>query len=508
MLKQDQSLVLIVGDQLSHHLSSLRQADKARDILLMAEVWPEASNVRHHQKKVALVFSAMRHFAHELQQAGWIVDYVKLDDKDNSQSLKTEIMRAKQRHGILKVVMTEPSEWRVKEDLSHITQLEDTRFICSHASFNMWAKERRELRMEYFYHDMRRQTGLLMHGDQPEGGKWNFDSENRKPAKGDARFVQPLKFAPDEITQEVLALVEKSFGHHFGLLHPFWFATTAQEAEQALHHFLKHHLAQFGETQDAMVEGEYFLNHAMISAYINLGLLDPLRVCQAVEQKYKEGLAPLAAAEGFIRQIIGWREYVRGLYWLKMPEYVSVNALDATRPLPDLYWSGETDLNCLHQVVKQTRDEAYAHHIQRLMITGNFALLAGFNPREVHEWYLAVYADAFEWVELPNTIGMALHADGGVMASKPYAASGNYINKMSNYCKGCRYDVKQRLGPDACPFNAMYWNFIGTHQQRFSKNPRMAQIVASYSRFEEKEKSAIHEQASRFLDGLKGYAEG
>jgi len=508
MTKKDQSLVLIVGDQLSHSLSSLRQADKTRDVVFMAEVWPEASNLRHHKKKVVLVFSAMRHFADALGKAGWHVDYVKLDDVANTQSLTTEVARAQARHSIDHVVMTEPSEWRVREALAHIEQLEDTRFICSHASFNLWAKDRRELRMEYFYRDMRRQTKLLMDGDEPQGGKWNFDSENRKPAKATVVFTAPLKFEPDQITLDVIKLVEARFAHHFGTLHPFWFAATAQQAEHAFQLFLDHGLARFGETQDAMLEGAYFLNHAMISAYINIGLLDPLHVCRAVEERYTQGKAPLSAVEGFIRQIIGWREFVRGIYWLKMPDYAKVNVLTATRPLPDLYWSGETKMNCVHQAVKQTRDEAYAHHIQRLMITGNFALLAGFNPHQVHEWYLAVYADAFEWVEMPNTIGMALHADGGVMASKPYAASGNYINKMSNYCKGCKYDVKQRLGENACPFNALYWNFIGTHQKRFSKNPRMAQIVASYSRFEEQEKSAIQSQASRFLDGLKPYVEG
>jgi deoxyribodipyrimidine photolyase-related protein len=507
MTKQDQSLVLIVGDQLSVNLSSLRQADKASDVVFMAEVWPEASNVRHHQKKVVLVFSAMRHFAEELRNRGWKVDYVKLDDLANTQSLTTEVARAQMRHGIDHVVMTEPSEWRVREALAHIEMLEDTRFICNHGTFNQWAKNRRELRMEFFYRDMRRQTKLLMNGDEPEGGQWNFDADNRKPAKGAEKFKAPLKFKPDAITLEVIALVEKRFSHHFGTLHPFWFAVKAEEAHEAFQLFLNHGLARFGETQDAMLEGEYFLNHAMISAYINLGLLDPLVVCRAVEKRYREGLVPLASAEGFIRQIIGWREYVRGIYWLKMPDYAQTNALEAKRPLPDLYWSGETKMNCMKQAIQQTREEAYAHHIQRLMITGNFALLAGFDPNEVHEWYLAVYADAFEWVEMPNTIGMALHADGGAMASKPYAASGNYINKMSNYCKGCAHDVKQRLGEDACPFNALYWNFIGTHQKRFSKNPRMAQIAASYSRFEEQEKSAVHFQAQRFLDGLKPYVE-
>ena len=502
MSKPDQSLILILGDQLSLGLSSLRHGDKARDVVLMAEVMAEATYARHHKKKFVLVFSAMRHFAESLRNLGWTVDYIKLDHPDNSQSLSGEVARARLRHDITNVVMTEAGEWRLREELAHIQTLEDTRFVCSHAAFRQWAKGRKELRMEFFYRDMRRQTRLLMQGDEPEGGRWNFDSDNRKPAKADLFLEVPPRFEPDAITLEVIALVEKRFAENFGDLLPCWFAVTPQDAEAALTHFLNHSLPKFGETQDAMVEGQYFLNHAVISPYINIGLLDPLDVCRRVEQRYKLGEVPLAAAEGFIRQIIGWREYIRGVYWLKMPDYIESNSLNATRALPDFYWTGETTMNCVAQAVKQTKQEAYAHHIQRLMITGNFALLAGINPKQVHEWYLAVYIDAYEWVELPNTIGMALHADGGLLGSKPYAASGNYINKMSDYCKGCRFDVKKRTGEDACPFNALYWDFIARHRERFSKNPRMGQTCHTYGKFSEAEKLAITNQATIFLDGL------
>jgi deoxyribodipyrimidine photolyase-related protein len=507
MTNPDQSLILILGDQLSLNISSLREADKDRDVVLMAEVMAEATYAHHHKKKFVLVFSAMRHFAETLRKLGWHVDYVKLDNTENSGSLAGEILRACMRHRINDVFMTEPGEWRLREALSHIRSLEDTRFICSHGAFQNWAKGRKELRMEYFYRDMRRQTGLLMNGDEPEGGRWNFDSENRKPAKGDLFLAQPPRFGPDAITQDVIRLVEEKFAKNFGDLQPFWFAVAADEADIALTYFLEHSLPKFGETQDAMVQGEYFLHHAVISPYINIGLLDPLDVCRKAEQRFREGHVPLAAVEGFIRQIIGWREYIRGIYWLKMPDYAASNALNATRPLPDFYWTGDTPMNCVAQVVKQTKQEAYAHHIQRLMITGNFALLAGLDPAAVHEWYLAVYADAFEWVELPNTIGMALHADGGVLGSKPYAASGNYINKMSNYCKGCKYDVKKRIGDDACPFNALYWDFIARHLPRFSKNPRMGQTCHSYGKFKDAEKDAISAQASGFLAGLKSSPE-
>jgi deoxyribodipyrimidine photolyase-related protein len=500
MTKPDQSLILILGDQLSFDLSSLRQADKSRDVVLMAEVAEEATYAAHHKKKFVLVFSAMRHFAEALRERGWTVDYVQLTDAGNTGSIAGETERAQLRHGISDVIMTEPAEWRLTDALKHIRTLEDTRFICSHATFRNWASARKELRMEYFYRDMRRTTGLLMNGDEPEGGKWNYDSENREAAKADLFTPQPKRFAPDAITQEVIALVAKKFSKNFGDLTPFWFAVTHEDAKIALEYFLDHALPHFGETQDAMVQDQYFMHHSLLSPYINIGLLNPLDVCRRVEQRYREGRAPLAAVEGFIRQIIGWREYIRGIYWLKMPDYVYVNALHATRPLPDFYWDGATKMNCIKQVVQQTKQEAYAHHIQRLMITGNFALIAGLDPRHVHEWYLAVYIDAFEWVELPNTIGMALHADGGLLGSKPYAASGNYINKMSNYCKSCKFNVKKRVGEDACPFNALYWDFISRHFERFRKNPRMAQTCFTYGKFSDEEKNAIAKQASGFLD--------
>ncbi len=503
MNKLDQSLIVILGDQLTTRMSSLRMGNKVLDIVLMAEVADETAYARHHKKKLVFVLSAMRHFAEQLRKEGWRVDYVQLEDVGNTGSLFSEINRAKSRHGISKVVITEPAEWRLREALSAFEQLEDNRFICNHAAFRQWAAGRKAMRMEYFYRDMRHQTGLLMNGDQPEGGKWNYDSENRKPAKGELFMPRPPQFEPDAITRIVIALTERRFGQNFGALEPFWFAVTEEQAQHALRYFLDQALPRFGETQDAMLEGEPFLHHSLLSGYINIGLLDPLQVCRQVEERYKAGSVPLASAEGFIRQIIGWREYIRGIYWLKMPDYVNANALDAHRDLPDFYWTAETQMNCIHHCVKQTRDEAYAHHIQRLMVTGNFALLAGLDPKQVHEWYLAVYIDAFDWVEMPNTIGMALHADGGLLGSKPYAASGNYINKMSDYCKSCAYDVKQRTGEKACPFNALYWDFIARHQKRFSRNPRMANICRVYDKFSIEEKNRIADSAATFLAGLK-----
>lgn len=499
-------LILILGDQLSPDIASLRQADKAAAIILMCEVAEEATYVRHHKKKIAFIFSAMRHFANELRQAGWTVDYVALDDTENCGSLRGEVARAVERHGTIAVTITAPGEWRLLEDMQgwpcQPTILSDDRFLCSDSAFAAWAEGRKTLRMEYFYRDMRRATGLLMDGDQPEGGKWNFDHDNRKSARGEQHFPGVPRFAPDALTAEVLALVAERFADHFGDLEPFWFATTRADAQVALAHFIDHALARFGDFQDAMLLKEKFLSHAVLGLYINCGLLDALSVCRAVEAAYRKGHVPLNAAEGFIRQVIGWREYVRGIYWLKMPDYIANNALEATRPLPDFYWTGDTEMACVRACVVQTREEAYAHHIQRLMVTGNFALLAGVDPYAVHQWYLAVYADAYEWVELPNTLGMSQFADGGLLASKPYAASGAYIDRMSDYCKNCSFDVKAKNGAKACPFNYLYWDFLVRHEARLRRNPRMAQMYRTYDKLADDRKLAIAQDAKRFLSNL------
>ena len=499
------NLILILGDQLSPNLSALRGGDKSRDVVLMAEVVFEATYVRHHPKKIAFVFSAMRHFAAELQQAGWEVDYVRLDDPANTGTLADEVQRALVRHGLAQTKMTEPGEWRLLAEMqswSATELLQDDRFLADRHGFAEWASERKSLRMEHFYRLMRRKTGLLMDGDQPAGGAWNFDAENRKPAAATQQMPTPLRFAPDHITRDVLELVAARFPDHFGELEPFWFAATRAEAEAAFAQFLRDGLRDFGTYQDAMLIGQKFLHHAVVAVYLNAGLLDPLAMCRAVEAEWRAGRVPLNSAEGFIRQIIGWREYVRAIYWWRMPGYAASNALEAHRPLPEFYWSADTKMACMRACITQTREEAYAHHIQRLMVTGNFALLAGVNPQALHEWYLAVYADAYEWVELPNTIGMSQFADGGLLASKPYAASGAYINRMSDYCGSCSYDVKAKEGPDACPFNLLYWHFISRHQARLVRNPRMAQMVRTWERFSPDKQAQLGRDAEAFLATL------
>ncbi|WP_165322627.1 cryptochrome/photolyase family protein [Rhizorhabdus phycosphaerae] len=499
------NVILLLGDQLSPGISSLQAADPAADVVLMAEVAEEATYVRHHKKKIAFLFSAMRHFAEELRASGWTVDYVRLDDAVNSGSLRGEVERAMSRHGASGVLVTEPGEWRLLDDMQRwpaIRLLPDDRFIADRHDFVAWAEGRSMLRMEHFYRLMRKKTGLLMDGGKPVGDRWNFDAENRKPASDDLFLPRPLTFEPDDITREVLDLVERRFPDHFGDLRPFGFAVTRAQAEQAFDHFLRSALPDFGSYQDAMLRGQKFLFHAVVSPYLNAGLLDPLAMCRRVETEWREGRAPLNSVEGFIRQIIGWREYVRCIYWWQMPGYERVNHFEADRPLPAFYWDGDTAMACVSHCVRQTREEAYAHHIQRLMVTGNFALLAGIDPHELHLWYLAVYADAYEWVELPNTIGMSQFADGGLLASKPYVASGAYIDRMSDYCGSCRYDVKVKTGPKACPFNLLYWRFIGRHRDGLVRNPRMKRMVDLWDGFDAERRETILRDADLFLAGL------
>ncbi|MCU0829748.1 MAG: cryptochrome/photolyase family protein [Tabrizicola sp.] len=472
-------LVLVLGDQLTPDIAALRAADKAHDMVVMAEVMGEGTSVPHHPQKIALILSAMRKFAVWLREKGWQVAYSRLDDPENSQSIQGEILRRASETGAVEVLATKPGEWRLVAALQDIPLpvrvLEDDRFLCSEAEFAAWAGGRKQLRMEWFYRDMRRKTGLLMEGDQPAGGQWNFDHDNRKPAKADLLRPRPSDFATDAIVEEVLDLVEKRFDR-FGRLRPFRWATDRAGALAALAEFVADRLPRFGEEQDAMLEGEPFLSHALLSPYLNLGLLSPMEVCRAVEDAWKAGRVPLAAAEGFIRQIIGWREYVRGIWGLRGPDYLQGNALGHDRKLPPVYWGGETRMACMKAAVGQTRDLAYAHHIQRLMVTGNFALLVGVDPAEVHEWYLSVYIDAFEWVEAPNTLGMSQFADGGLLGSKPYVSSGAYIDRMSDHCGACHYRVKEKTGERACPFNLLYWHFLDRHRDRFRPNPRMAQM--------------------------------
>jgi len=513
------NLVFILGDQLSPTISSLEGFDPKKDAILMTEVNEEASYVGHHKKKLVLIFCAMRNFAKELVDLGLKVHYTKLDDPKNQHNFIKELKKNIEKYQPQKVIITEPSEYRVlkmfdqffSENLIDYEILSDTRFIASHHEFANFAKERKQLLMENFYHLMRKKTGLLMEKSaknsqlKPIGGKWNYDQQNRQSMPKNINPPALLKIKRSEVNakiiNEVIELVNKNFQKNFGHTDNFLYAVNASEAQAQFDDFVENRLANFGIYQDAMREDLDFGFHSVVSAYLNIGLLDPIAICKRVEQSYHQGKCDIASAEGFIRQIIGWREYIRGIYWHFMPDYKELNYFNAQKNLPEFYWDSEkTNLNCLKNVIKQTHDNAYSHHIQRLMITGNFALLYGISPAQINDWYLAVYIDAFEWVELPNTSGMAIYADGGIVASKPYCASGNYINKMSNFCKNCVYDVKKTTGKNACPFNYLYWNFLIKHQDKLKKNARLFYPYANLARKSKEEIEVIKESAQDFFE--------
>ncbi len=499
------TLRLVVGDQLSPpaRLSSLRDLDPARDVVLMAETASELTYVRHHKQKIVHTLSAMRLHAERLAEAGIAVRYVRYDDPANAGDLPGEVMRAVRAQPFDRIVMTRTGEHRLESAFDGLEaeldlpfeRREDDRFIASRGEFFDWSRDRAVLTMEFFYREMRRKTGVLMEGGKPAGGRWNFDKDNRKRLPAEAQAPARLLIAPNATVRELMAAVERDFPDNFGTLAEFGYAVTPEDAEALAAHFFAEVLPGFGDWQDFMRAGDPWLWHARVSAALNIGLLDPLDLCRRAEREWREGRAPLNAVEGFVRQILGWREYVRGVYWLRTPEYGRLNALGADRRLPWFYWSGETDMACVKDVVEMTRDHAYAHHIQRLMVTGNLAMLLGVHPDEVDDWYMVVYADAYEWVEQPNTRGMATFADGGVVGSKPYAASGAYINKMSDYCGRCRYDVRERTTENACPFNALYWDFMARNEKRLADNRRIGFAYATLARMPPEERADITARA-------------
>ncbi|WP_342596392.1 cryptochrome/photolyase family protein [Salinicola lusitanus] len=498
-------LILILGDQLCEELELLANAP-ADAVVALCEVKAEGEYVPHHPQKIVLILSAMRHFADTLRDKGYQVHYSRLDDDDNRQDLLQEAERLADAYGCDEIRVTHPGEWRLLERIqrrgTRWRLYDDTRFYCSIAEFGEWLEGRRRFRMEDFYRQMRKRTGLLMEEDEPAGGQWNFDHDNRRPVDSGLQFPEPPRHRRDAITREVQALVEAQFGDHFGTLDGFNWAVTRRQALGDLRHFVAHALPDFGTYQDAISDADPWLFHSRLSASLNIGLLSPREVCDAAVEAWRREEAPINAVEGFVRQILGWREYVRGIYWQRMPHYKRANRLDARRGLPDFYWTADTDLRCVRRALEMTRDNAYAHHIQRLMITGNFALLCGVAPAALCDWYLAVYVDAFEWVELPNTLGMTLYADGGYLGSKPYCASGKYIDRMSDHCRQCRYDVKQVTGEGACPFNSLYWHFLERHRERLRGNHRMKLIYGSWGRMQEDKRAAILDQAERFLRSI------
>ncbi len=506
------NLILVLGDQLTLSSPALEGFDPAQDKLLMIEAPGEATAVWSHKARIALFLSAMRHFAQAIAARGWPLDFVAVDDP-GPPAFGERLRDALQRHRPRALKLLEAGELRMQHAIAAACEAEDvtlrwvddSHFLCSRTDFARWAKAKRELRMEFFYREMRRKHRVLMDGDEPVGGQWNFDADNRSAypkRSGPGDIPPPAGFAPDELTQQVFAVVERLFAAHPGSLEKFRWPVTRAQALQALQVFIDTRLTQFGQYQDAMWTDTPLGWHSLLSAAMNLHLLDPREVVAAAEQAWRSGRVPLADAEGFIRQVLGWREFIRGVYWLDMPGMRDANHYAHQRNLPAWFWTGETQMACMRDSLQQTLAYGYAHHIQRLMVTGNFALLAELSPQQVEDWYLAVYVDAIEWVELPNTAGMALHACGPRFTSKPYIASGAYIQRQSNYCSRCRYTPAQRTGETACPFTTLYWHFIERHETALAASPRTALMAKNLQKLDANERAAIRRRAAEILENL------
>ncbi len=479
--------MLVLGDQLDPHSAALADFAPARDAILQMEVAEEATYIRQHRRRLALFFSAMRHFRDARRAQGWRSYYSELEDPDNQGSLAEEARRWIERLAPERVIVLEPGDFRVREALRRaipgLVVRADRHFLCEQATFEEYAAGHAHPVLEGFYRFMRRRLGVLVDAaGRPRGGAWNFDARNRRAfgRSGPGKVPPAPRFAPDALTQEVLQMVARRFPDHPGRLEDFDLPVTPAQAHSALQDFVAHRLADFGPHQDAMWSGEPYLWHSRLSSALNLHLLDPRAVLEAVLARTAE--VPLPSLEGFVRQLIGWREFVRALYWRHMPGFAQLNYLDAQLPVPAFYWTGATDMRCLAEAVRHTLDHAYAHHIERLMVLGLFCLLLGVRPCDVHRWHMALFVDALDWVSLPNVMGMSQYADGGRLATKPYAASGRYIQRMSNYCRGCRYDPGQASGESACPFTTLYWDFLARHRQRLEHNARMAYPYASLAR--------------------------
>ncbi|WP_349631430.1 cryptochrome/photolyase family protein [Bradyrhizobium sp. BR 10289] len=499
------NLVIVLGDQLDADSAAFDDFDSARDVVLQMEVTEEASYIPQHKKRIAYFLASMRHFRDELGARGRRVHYVSIDDPANTGRFETEIARARQLFNPERTIALEPGDWRVLDKLRRLDQSPEIRsdrhFMCSRDEFSTFSERHPRPILETFYRAMRRKTGILMDRDgHPIGGAWNFDAENRKSfGRAGPRIPPRPECPPDAITKEVLRLVARRFADSPGKLDGFDLPVTRAEALAQLDDFVAERLPLFGTYQDAMRSGEPFLFHSVLSGPLNLHQLHPREVIEAV---LKNRTAPLNALEGFVRQIVGWREFVRGIYWQRMPQYAESNALDAGLPMPRFYWTGETEMRCLAEAIGHTVDHAYAHHIERLMVLGLFAMLLGVRPYDVHGWHMSMFWDAVDWVSLPNTLGMSQHGDGGVVGTKPYAASGNYINRMSDHCRHCRYDPKQSVGEDACPFTTLYWDFLDKHRKRFAANGRMKNQYANLSRKDNDELRAIRRQAAAITESV------
>jgi deoxyribodipyrimidine photolyase-related protein len=529
-------LILILGDQLDAESSALDGIDPAQDVVLMVEAFDESRHVWSHKIRTTLFLSAMRHYAASLRKRGLRVDYRALDTHGDA-TLAEGLLSALAQHQPQAIIGVEPGDMRVRAQLDnaikeiagcdlftgarglkglqialkdsytapeHIEWREDRHFLCTLPQFRQWAGKSKTLRMEFFYRQMRQQYKVLMNGKEPTGGQWNFDADNRKSfgKAGPQNVPQPPVYPPDQITQDVMQLVNQHFADHPGHLDKFNWPVTRQQALHALQDFIEHRLPQFGPHEDAMWTHLEFGWHSLLSSSLNLKLISPLEVVQAAELAYTNKGLDLASVEGFIRQVLGWREFMRGVYFIDMPQLKTANHYGHTNALPKWYWTADTHMNCMRQCITQTLDNGYSHHIQRLMVTGMFGVIAQISPQAVCDWYLAVYVDAVEWAELPNTAGMALFANGGRFTSKPYVASGAYVKRMSNYCNDCRYKPDTKVGDNACPMTVLYWNFLDQHEAQFAGNPRTALMVKNLQRLNTQERQSIRDNAQHMLNNL------
>lgn len=510
-------LVLVLGDQLDAKARVLETLDPKQDAVWMAEVAEEATHVWCHRRRIAAFFAAMRHFRDELEERGVRVLYTELPAeprRDRGVGFAALLARDLARLEPQQLAVTQPGDWRVLESLREAVRTsdvelelhEDRHFFCGLDEFDAWAGGRRQLLLESFYRRLRKSRDVLMtKGGEPVGGRWNFDEANRQAfdREGPGKVRAPRRFTPDETTGRVLDLVGKRFADHPGRLEGFDLPVRRADARAALRDFVRHRLPRFGTWEDAMWEGESFLYHSRLSFVLNVKLLDPRESVEAAVEAYEAGDAPLNAVEGFVRQVLGWREFVRGIYWRFMPEYADRNALGCEdRDVPRAYWDGATDMACVRDAMRSVIEHGYAHHIQRLMVLGLFAQLLGVHPRRFHDWHMAMYLDAVDWVSLPNALGMSQYGDGGVVGTKPYCASGAYVSRMSNHCRGCRYDPKKAAGEDACPLTTLYWDFLARHRARFAKNPRMGFQVRNLERKSKAELRAVRSGARELRDEI------
>jgi deoxyribodipyrimidine photolyase-related protein len=514
------NLVVVLGDQLDLQSAALRDFDTSRDVVWMAENQEEATHVWCHKFRLVAFFAPMRHFCESLREAGHRVDYHALPHDGRTartSSFAKLLPEAIKRHQPTRLVVLEPGDHRVRSQLEQVAEEADLpleqrpndSFYCSLERFQQWREGRKQWVLETFYREMRKEHDILIDGDgQPEGGQWNYDKENRGSfgKSGPQNMPEAIQFPPDKITREVIEMVNSRFTDHPGSADAFDLPVTRDQALEYLRDFIEHRLADFGKFQDAMWHGSGALYHSRLSNAINIGLLRPREVVDEAVTAYREGKVPLAACEGFVRQILGWREYVRGVYWDRMPEYVEMNSLDCDpdQDVPAFFWDGQTEMACVQDSMRLLLETAYAHHIQRLMVLGLYAQLLGVHPGKFHRWHMAMYADAIDWVSAPNAIGMSQHGDGGLMATKPYCASGNYINRMSNYCASCRYRPTESIGEQACPFTVLYWDFLDRHRDRFESNMRMKMQIRNLDRKSDADMKQIRSAAKRLRQAAGG----